>query len=156
IAALPFVLEARPDARLLIVGSGPYEPQLREAVSKLGLVDRGEFTSIRPGDSDGMAKLLSSMGLVVLMSEYETHPQAALEAAAVRRRLLVADDGGGLRELAEDGLARSILLVSSASELAEAIVEELDKPAATVRPRLTSWDQCVDELVSVYELVGRG
>ena len=29
IDALPYVLEARPDARLLVVGTGPYEPELR-------------------------------------------------------------------------------------------------------------------------------
>jgi hypothetical protein len=68
---------------------------------------------------------------------------------------LVADDGAGLRELAEDGLARSISLASSPPELAAAIIQQLDQPPPIVRPRLTSWDDCVDQLVSLYDDVAR-
>jgi glycosyltransferase involved in cell wall biosynthesis len=154
-AALPFVLRSRPDARLLIVGGGPYESELRGLAARLGLGDQVQFTSVPPGDTGGMANLLSGVSLVVLMSEYETHPQVALEAAAARRRLLVADDGAGLRELADAGLARSIPLDSSPVQLAEAIAEQLDQPPPTVRPHLTSWDECVDQLALLYEAVAR-
>ena len=154
IAALPALLESRA-ARLLIVGGGPYEAELRAYVSRLGIDDHVQFTRVPAGDTSGMADLLARVSLVVLMSDYETHPQVALEAAAARRRLLVADDGAGLRELAEDGLARSIPLASAPAALAAAILEELEKPAPSARPRITSWQQCVDELVSLYETVAR-
>ncbi len=41
-----------------------------------------------------MAELLATVRLVVLMSEFETHPLVALEAAAAGCRLLVADGSG--------------------------------------------------------------
>jgi hypothetical protein len=41
-----------------------------------------------------MAELLATVSLVVLMSEFETHPLVALEAAAAGCRLLVADGSG--------------------------------------------------------------
>jgi len=58
------------------------------------------------------------------MSEFETYPQVAIEAAAARRPMIVADDGAGLREMAEDGLARMVSLDSSPAGLAGAISGE--------------------------------
>jgi glycosyltransferase involved in cell wall biosynthesis len=99
LAAFPEVLEQRPDACLLIVGKGPYEDELRRQADELGVAERVEFTSVPPGDPAAMGELLGRVALVVLLSDFETHPLVALEAAASRRRLLVADRGG-LAELA--------------------------------------------------------
>ena len=84
-----------------------------------------------------MATLLGGVSLVVLMSEFETHPLVALEAAAARRRLLVAE-AGGLREIAEDGFGRGIPLDSSPEQIAAAALEELGQaaPAALSEPQL--------------------
>ena len=153
IAALPYVLESLPDARLVVVGTGPHEPALRTLATELGVGGRVEFTSVRAGDTDGMAGLLSGVALVVLMSEHETHPQVALEAAAARRRLLVADDGAGLRELARDGLADIVAHNSSPRALAHAILGALAKPPPSVRPQLASWDECVERLLALYATI---
>lgn len=150
IAALPHVLARRPEARLLIVGTGPYEPELHRRVRELGLAQRVQFTSVGPGDSAAMAELLSHVSLVVLMSEYETQPLVALEALAARRRLLIADDGAGLSELADAGLARELRLSSTPQEVATAILEELRKPPTNHELKLTSWDECADGLVELY------
>jgi glycosyltransferase involved in cell wall biosynthesis len=152
IAALPFLLESQPEARLLIVGSGPYEPQLRQLAEDLGVAERISFTSAPAGDQEAMGAILSSLSLVVLMSEFETHPLVGLEAAAARRRLLVADRGG-LQELAEKGIASAISLDASAETLAEAIVGELAKPAPSAAPDLPSWDDCAAELLELYREV---
>jgi glycosyltransferase involved in cell wall biosynthesis len=93
--------------------------------------------------------LLGRISLVVLLSEFETHPLVALEAAAAGRRLLVAD-ASGLAEIAEDGFARAIPLDESPEGVALAVVEELAKPAQTQRPKLTSWDECAAELLALY------
>ncbi len=149
IAAFPFVLEREPEARLLVVGSGPYEEDLRRQVGELGLDDKVEFTSVPPGEPGAMATLLQGVSLVVLMSEFETHPLVALEAAAAGRRLLVADSSG-LAELAADGFARAIPLDESPADVGAAAIEELDKPVPTDRPQLTSWDECAAELLDLY------
>ncbi|HET8565968.1 MAG TPA: glycosyltransferase [Solirubrobacterales bacterium] len=148
--AFPLVLEQRPEARLLIVGKGPYEGELRRRVEELGLGESVEVTSVPAGDPRGMAALLGRVSLVVLMSEFETHPLVALEAAAARRRLLVAD-AGGLSEIAEGGFGRAIPPDSSCEQIAAAALEELGKPAPQSSPdNLTSWDECAAALLDLY------
>ncbi|HEX6455156.1 MAG TPA: glycosyltransferase [Solirubrobacterales bacterium] len=147
--AFPAVLERLPDARLLIVGNGPCEDELRRQAADLGLGGKVEVTSVPPGDPHGMATLLAGVSLVVLMSEFETHPLVALEAAAARRRLLVAD-AGGLSEIAADGFGRAIPLDSTPEQIATAVIEELSKPQPEHSPRLTSWDECTAALLDLY------
>ncbi|HET9198145.1 MAG TPA: glycosyltransferase [Solirubrobacterales bacterium] len=147
--AFPHVLAREPEARLLIVGKGPYEDELRRRAEELGLGERVEITSVPSGDPQGMATLLGGVSLVVLMSEFESHPLVALEAAAARRRLLVAE-AGGLREIAEDGFGRGIPLDSTPEQVAEAALEELAKPLPQRSPSLSSWDECAAALLDLY------
>jgi glycosyltransferase involved in cell wall biosynthesis/GT2 family glycosyltransferase len=149
LAAFPEVLKLDPEAVLEVVGSGPYEAELRQQAEQLGVADRVEFGSVPPDQPAAMAELLSHVSLVVLMSEFETHPLVALEAAAAGCRLLVAD-ASGLAELAHDGFARAVPLEESPAGLAQAVVEELGKPAPTKRPRLSSWDDCAEALLELY------
>ena len=149
IGALPEVLNREPEARLLVVGTGPYEAELRELAAELGVAERVEFTSTPPDRPTAMAELLQGVSLVVLMSDFETHPLVALEAAAAGRRLLVAD-ASGLAEIAADGFARGIPLDESAEGIATAVIEELAKPPQAKRPQLTSWDECAAELLALY------
>lgn len=152
LAALPYVLEARPDARLLVVGTGPYEAVLRRQAAELDIQDRVEFTSVPANDRMAMASLLQQISLVVLLSEFETHPLVALEAAAAGRRLLVADRAG-LREVAEDGLARAISLEDRPRAIGDAIVQELARPQPTQAPQLTTWDECSTALFAMYHTI---
>lgn len=149
LAAFPEVLEREPSARLLIVGKGPYEDELRRQAEELGVAERVEITSVPSDDPKGMATLLGRVSLVVLMSEFESHPLVALEAAAARRRLLVAE-AGGLAEIAEDGFGRGIPLDSSPEEIATAAIEELARPLPQRSPSLSSWDECATALLDLY------
>jgi glycosyltransferase involved in cell wall biosynthesis len=149
IDAFSFVLKREPEARLVIVGTGPYEEELRKQAQALGIAEKVEFTSTPPDQPSAMAELLQGISLVVLLSDFETHPLVALEAAAAGRRLLVAD-ASGLGELAADGFARAIPLDESPEGVGEAVIEELAKPPQTKRPQLTSWDECAAELLALY------
>jgi glycosyltransferase involved in cell wall biosynthesis/GT2 family glycosyltransferase len=155
IDALPHVLERRPEARLLVVGSGPYEAALRRHAAERGVADRVEVTSVPAEDRRAMAMLLQRISLVVLLSDFETHPLAGLEAAAAGRRLLVATSGG-LAELAEDGLARGVSPDATPAEVAQAIVEELARPIDGQRPNLPSWEDCADALLALYGSIALG
>jgi len=152
IAALPHVLEQRPEARLLIVGTGPYETALRRLAADLGVTSRVEFTHVAPADRAGMMRLLEQIGVVVLLSDFETHPLVALEAAAAGRRLLVADNAG-LGELAKNGIARAVALKESPMAVGRAIVEELERTHRPVPLRLTTWDDCTTALLELYRAV---
>ena len=154
IAALPHVLERRPDASLLVVGTGPFEDELRRQAADLGVGDRVEFTSVPGDDREAMAALLGRVSLVVLLSDFETHPLVALEAAAAGRHLLVAN-GSGLGELADNGLARSVGPDASAEDVGEAIAEDLGRPPEQRELRLTTWDECAGALLDLYQSVRR-
>jgi glycosyltransferase involved in cell wall biosynthesis/GT2 family glycosyltransferase len=149
IAAFPEVLRAEPEVRLLVIGTGPYEDELRRQADELGVGAAVEFTSTPPDQPTAMAELLGRVSLVVLMSEFETHPLVALEAAAAGCRLLVAD-AGGLAEIAEDGMARAVALDEDPELVGRAVLEELALPPQSKRPQLTSWDECAERLLDLY------
>lgn len=150
IRAMPRVLAQEPDVKLKVLGTGPYEAELRALTKELGVSDNVEVGSIPAADRGAMAETLASLSLAVLISEFETHPLAVIEALAVGCPVLVADTSG-LRELAEQGLARSVPLDISTRRLAEAILEDLRHPRTVPDIALPSWEECANGLLSVYE-----
>ena len=154
LAALPDIAARRPDARLWIAGVGPYERHLRSLAGQLGVQDRVDFAAIPPWDRAQMAAELAQVAIVVLLSERETQPMAALEALGLGRRLLVAD-APGLSPLADQGLARAIPLASTPVEVADAVLEELDRTDAPPAARLPTWDDCATTLLDLYREICR-
>ncbi|MDQ6670141.1 MAG: glycosyltransferase family 4 protein [Chloroflexota bacterium] len=154
IRALPKLLERRPDARLCILGSGPYEHALRQLAGQLGVADRVEIRTIAAEDRRGMATALARANLVVLMSQGESHPVAVMEALALRRPVLGAHTPG-LIELAERGLVRSIPVDSPPGVVAAAMLEQLEHPLIPGPGRLPTWDECASALLRVYQRIAR-
>lgn len=152
IAALPRVLDRYPKARLRIVGTGPYEENLRQMAQGLGIAGHVEIGGIAPTDRQGMAEVLTRSSVVTLLSEYETHPIAAMEALAVGRPVVVADTSG-LSELAARGLARSVPLDGSSKQVAAAILEQLERPLVPPRLDLPTWDDCAAGLLTLYRSI---
>jgi glycosyltransferase involved in cell wall biosynthesis len=152
VEAFPALLQRVPDARLQIVGSGPYETELRALVNKLKLGHAVSFISIPSAERQRLSDLLCSAGLVVLLSDYEAHPVAVLEALSVQCPVLVTDTSG-LRELAQKGLCRAIPLLASAEMIAEAITEELTKEHQPTTITLANWNNCTNQLLEIYETV---
>jgi glycosyltransferase involved in cell wall biosynthesis len=152
IAALPEVIRRVPDARLHVVGTGPYGGELRALVRTLGLEDRVTIAAIPGSERQKMADLLASAGLFVLFSEYEAHPVAVVEALSLRRPVLVSDTSG-LGELAAKGLCRAIPRDAGPSEVAAAIAEELEARREVPDLTLPDWDDCAQSLSEVYDNV---
>ena len=152
IAAMPKVLEQVPDARLRIVGVGPYEPILHELVGKLDVTEHVEIRGVPPGDRGGMAEIIAQADLVTLLSEHEAQGIAVLEALALGRPVLVTR-ATALQEFAERGLARSVSLESTSEEVATAVVRQLREPLIPMNVKLPTWDKCADDLLSLYQSV---
>jgi len=150
IAAFPELLRWVPDARLKIVGSGPYEQQLRRLIRSLRLNDRVTIEAIPSAERQRLSDLLAGAGLVVLLSQYEAHPVAIMEALFLRRPVLVSDTSG-LRELAQKGLCRSIPLNAKPDAIAAAIAEELEADRQPPDVLLPDWDSCARRLIELYE-----
>jgi glycogen synthase len=152
VAALPHILLSRPDATLWIAGSGPYEGELRQLAKQLGVAERVIIEAV-PADADQeLAARLAAVDVVVLMSEFETHPLAVLEALALGRPVVVADTSG-LSELAAEGHARAVPLTSDPAVLAAAILAEAAQPTRSDALILPSWDDCAAAHHALYESV---
>jgi glycosyltransferase involved in cell wall biosynthesis len=149
IEALPAILRERPDARLWVAGSGPYEAALQQQARELGVAERVEIRGVPADRPDEMASQLSRAALVVLLSEYETLPGAVLEALAQRIPVLVTHNSG-LGELADLGLARAIPNDSGASHVAAAVLEQLRTPYIPERIDLPTSDESADRHVELY------
>jgi glycosyltransferase involved in cell wall biosynthesis len=155
LAAMPAILAHYPAARLRIVGEGPYQAALTEQAAALGVSDHVTIVAIPMAKRAEMAATLAGATLVTLLSDYETHPIAALEALALKRPVLVTNTSG-LQELAEQGLARSIALASTPAEVAKAAIEQIRNPLLPARLDLPTWDDCARELLLLYRAcVGR-
>jgi glycogen synthase len=150
IAALPFLLEQFPNLHLLILGSGPYEADLRLLAEQLGVASQVEIRAIPPGERARMAETMACASLVVLLSERESHPVAVIEALALGRPVLVADTSG-LHELAQRGWARAIPLQSTSQQVANAITEQFQDPLLPPSIQLPTWDDCTAALLELYQ-----
>lgn len=155
LAALPRVLREVPDARLLIVGAGPEGDRLRRQARALGIGDRVEIREVGGGDPAAMRAVLEQVAVVVNLSNFETHPIAALEAAAAGCALVVADSTG-LHELVEDGVATGLAPDSSEEAVGAAVVMALEQRLAGTTGtgagvRLPTWDDCARQLAALYE-----
>jgi glycosyltransferase involved in cell wall biosynthesis len=151
IAALPFVRRLVPDAHLEILGSGPYESELRRFAAEAGVADAVTIRAIPPGDRDGMAAALGSAQVVAAFSDYEAHPVAVMEALTTGRPV-VGYDVAGMADLVEDGLVRGVRPGTDPAEAARVLVQAMDAPPHRLGS-LPSWDTCVESLVEVYRSV---
>lgn len=155
LAAFAHLRKSHPDARLRILGTGPYEGELRAMVSRLGLEEAVEIGGIPPESRGEMAATLASAALVVLLSDYEAHPIAVIEALSLGRRV-VTTDTSGFRELAEDGLVRAVPLDAAAGDVASVMAAEIDRADAALSPiALSGWDECAGRLAALYGVVAR-
>ncbi len=127
--ALPLMLDSRPGIRLLLVGGGPQEQVLRDMVETLGVGKQVCFTGRVPHDEVQRYYSLVDVFVYPRMHMRLTDlvtPLKPLEAMA-QRRLVVASDVGGHKELIEDGVTGDLFRAGDANALAEAVITLLDK-----------------------------
>jgi glycosyltransferase involved in cell wall biosynthesis len=155
INAMPEVRRRAPGAHLVVVGRGPYEPQLRALTTRLGLADAVSFSSFAPSERAGLGDLVRQSDAVVLLSEYEANPVAIMEALGVGADVLVARTSG-LTELADEHLVRSVAIDASLAQTAEAILDTAhDHRWSAGPPPLPTWDGCAEALMDLYARVRR-
>jgi glycosyltransferase involved in cell wall biosynthesis len=148
IAAVAHLRADRPGIKLRIAGSGPFQADLTRLALRLGVQDRVTIAPVSSEDRGAMASLLASAGVVVLLSEYEAHPIAVMEALALGRPVVVTDTTG-LHDLVARGLVRGVLAPPEVEVVAEAILSELDRHGSAP-VQLPTWDECVDAVLDTY------
>jgi PEP-CTERM/exosortase A-associated glycosyltransferase len=122
--AVPAMIRNAPDVRVLLVGGGPQDKQLRELARSLNIEDKVVFTGRVPHDKvqqyydllDVLVYPRLSMRLTDLVT-----PLKPLEAMA-QGRVLAASDVGGHLELIEDGRTGILFKAGDPDSLAERVV----------------------------------
>lgn len=149
--AMPAILKQAPDARLALIGGGPYEQPLRDMADELGVADRLSIRAFGPQERAAMGSMVANADVVCLLSEYEAHPVAVMEAIGTGSKALVADTSG-LSELGRDGLVTLVPLEASPEQVAAAALAVAAAPR-TAPPHVQTWDDCADQLLRLYDEV---
>jgi PEP-CTERM/exosortase A-associated glycosyltransferase len=158
-----------PDLRVLLVGGGPQEANLKAQVARLGLQERVIFTGRVPhAEVQRYYELIDVLAyprLPIRLTELVT-PLKPLEAMA-QGRMFVASDVGGHQELIRHGETGFLCKAGSAEALATAIDDVLQRraewPAIRAQARRfveveRTWATSIARYRGVYEraLASRG
>jgi glycosyltransferase involved in cell wall biosynthesis len=161
IEALPLIRQSRPEAHLVILGSGPYEDELRSLADRLGVGDAVLWRSVPPADRAAMASELAAAVVMAAMSSYEAHPVAVMEAVTMGLPV-VGFDIAGIGDLVEDGLVTGVSAQAGPEEIAAALGQVLKASQAQGFPahqvadvRLPTWEGSADALATIYQDVLR-
>lgn len=111
-----------PNPRILIVGSGPDEAELRQMVQGRGLADQCVFEPPGP-----IRKALAQARVMVVPSRAESLPYVILEAAAAAQPL-IATDVGGINEIYGPRHRDRLIKPNEPGILADAIRSMLTTP----------------------------
>ena len=129
VSAMPQLLKVRPEVRLLLVGGGPEEPNLRRQISAMGL--EGKVHMIGRVSHADVGRYYSIVDLLVFprksmrLTELVT-PLKPLEAMALGR-LLLASDVGGHRELIDDEKTGFLFEPDSRDAIVRRVCDALDR-----------------------------
>ena len=159
IEAIPFVLNAFPQARFVIAGRGPLFEQLKLRAAALHIGDKVIF----PGfvTDEEAVRMFCIADVAVFPSLYEPFGLVALEAMAARTPLVVASVGGLAEVVAHDKTAITVF-PNDPGSLAWGISKVLREPE-TARLRadyayrmvqeIYSWDVIAESTMAVYHEV---
>jgi len=142
-----------PQARLLVVGSGPLGPACQEEARALNLEERVAFLGEREA-----REVLPGLDLLLFTSAYESFPYVLLEALALGVSVVAAPLPGLGDWLREKGLAQ-VALSREPEALAKAMADLLESPALanTLRQRGREWveekglEGMVEKILALYQ-----
>ncbi|HEV7660258.1 MAG TPA: TIGR04063 family PEP-CTERM/XrtA system glycosyltransferase [Allosphingosinicella sp.] len=123
IEAMPILLARRPKAQLLLVGGGPMDEALRAQAAASPAADKIRFVGRVPHDEVeryyALIDILAYPRKAMRLTELVT-PLKPLEAMA-QRKLVVASNVGGHRELIEDDVTGTLFRAGDPAALADAL-----------------------------------
>ncbi len=134
IDAFAAVSAALPESRLVLVGGGEAEPDLRAQTARLGLMDRVWFA----GSRGSATPWLHRFDVAVVASDHEGGPLTAIEALAAGLSL-ISTDVGIIPTLIEHGRSGWVVAPGDTTGLAERMRWVAEHPAE--RAEVAAWGQ---------------
>ncbi len=158
--AMPAVLRAVPDARLLVVGDGDDRPRLQEIVHSLGINGAVTFTGFV--SDERKVELLQEMWFSVTTSSKEGWGLTVLEANACGTPV-IATDVPGLRDAVKDGETGILVPFGDGPALEEqmlSLIRDSERRERLTRGALAwaaefNWDHAATKTIALLEQVVR-
>lgn len=139
---------------LIFAGTGPYLPQVQEAVEKYPHIQYAGFIS----SIDEMARHYASVDLGLALSGWETFGLSILESMACGNAQIGASTGAAAEHIRESG-AGVVLKERTPQALADAIVELYHSDMAAMKQKARayaekfSWADCFKRQLELYKLI---
>ncbi|MEW6242832.1 MAG: glycosyltransferase family 4 protein [Bacillota bacterium] len=159
LSALRTLVDWGKKAKLVVAGTGPFEHQLKQIASSLGIAHHVYFTGHVPDVVRN--KLYRWADVAVFPSLYEPFGIVALEAMAAGCPVVVSD-AGGFPEVVTDGVNGLVAHAGDVRHLASKIAELMDnrgyaanlaKNAAQLVHTKYLWSKVAEDTLKVYSEV---
>ena len=115
----PELLKINPDFKLMIIGNGPEEENLKKLITELNLEEK---VSIGYKTHNQAMNKLNQAGIYVLNTDYEGLPHTILEAMTMNIPVIATKIGGNL-EVIEDNYNGFLVEYNNKEQLKKAILE---------------------------------
>ncbi|MBS7638847.1 glycosyltransferase family 4 protein, partial [Candidatus Bathyarchaeota archaeon] len=156
IRALKKLKERMPEARLIIVGSGPWENTLKAEASSLGLNEDVTFTG--PITEEELRALYHACDLNLYPVEEQTWGLVPFEALAAGKLSIVSEDSGAGQLMKKYGICYPInpsveAIVKGILEIyrdPDRFREAIERGRAYIRENLT-WKRYAEGIAEAYE-----
>jgi glycosyltransferase involved in cell wall biosynthesis len=138
--------------RLIVVGTGTQDANLRALVEELGLGGRVHFAG-EVGDDDLLALYAGALGVYFAPFD-EDYGYVTLEAFLAHKPVVTAQDSGGTLEFVQSGV-NGVVCEPTPASVADAFARLIGDPvraaalgeAGYERARLITWDGVIERLV---------
>lgn len=136
-----------PNARLMVIGSGPDRERLERLADSLGIGDRVRFTGAL--DQSALRTCYRAADALILMSRREGMPNVILESIACGTPV-IASAVGGIPEILTDDAAGRLVAERSLTALKDAWTslssQRPDRESVRRHAENFSWDDTIEEL----------
>jgi len=127
IQAMSAVIDEVPETRLLVIGEGWYEQEIRRAVQRQQLENHIIFT----GFQEDMAGILAGLDIVVMPSLYESTNLSLVEAMMMGKPV-VASAIPSHRHMVQDGVNGFLVKPKDTQSLGSAMIKVLKNPSLAI------------------------
>ncbi len=146
-----YIIRALPSLRgyrLVIVGKGPYEENLKTLAEDLEVGDRVEW--LKDLSREDLLDHYRSAGIFVMLSSFEAFGITVAEALASGTPCIVAT-GSALEEFVDGKACLGINRPIDINELVEKIEELSGKEISGSREKIKSWDDVASQHIMLYD-----
>lgn len=156
VEAFSLIYNKYPNSRLILVGGGQQEKELKQLADKLGITERCKFVGSIPHKE--VPKWLNQFDIYCAPSILESFGVAVIEASACGLPVIVSRVGG-LPEVVQEGQTGLIIPPKDVNALVQALDTliknkknrmEMGKAGVEFVQQHYDWEDCVDKMEKLY------